>query len=173
MRAFAAFLLAAILSGTSGAPTASAQSDGSGKPAGVATSLRLRFDEGGKAHEVDRRNLNWYAVETDGPSVPIKAPFYGDCADGERPFVYKPRVPAPATVGSANDIEPGYCLQKSKNLVLVLVFEKPIPSAKISLLARGSRFSDWDGQLLNDRLAVISLHAGLKNLDLEISLAID
>jgi hypothetical protein len=169
MRAFAALMFAAFLNIANAAPTASAESGG-GKPGEVATSLRLRFDENGKPQEINRENLNWYAVETDGPSVRVKAPFYGDCADGESPFVYRPWVPPPASVGSANDIEPGYCLQKSKNLILVLVFEKPIASGKISLLAPGARLPEWDGRLLTGQLAVISLHAGLKNVDLEISL---
>jgi hypothetical protein len=170
MRAFAALGLAALLSIANGPPAASAQVGGSAKPAEAAMSLRLRFDENGKLQEIDRKNLNWYAVETEGPSVRVKAPFYGDCADGEPPFVYKPWVPPRATVGSANDIEPGYCLQKSKSLILVLLLEKPVPSGKISLLAQGARLPEWEGQLLNAQLAVISIHAGLKNADLEISL---
>jgi hypothetical protein len=171
MRAFAALLLAALFSLTNSASPASAQTGGEKKSAAVATSLRLRFDENGKAQEIERQNLNWYAVETDGPSVRVKAPFYGDCADGEPPFVYRPWVPPPATVGSANDIEPGYCLQKSKSLVLVLLLERPISSGKINLVAPGVRLPEWDGRLLTEQLAVISLHAGLKNVDLEISLS--
>jgi hypothetical protein len=167
MRAFAAFLLTVLLSIANFAPTGSAQS---GEPAGVATSLRLRFDENGKPQETDRKNLNWYLLETEGPSVRVKAPFYGDCADGEPPFVYRPWVPPPATVGSANDIEPGYCLQKSKSLVLVLHFDKPVPAGKVSLRAPGTKLPEWEGRLLNSELAVISIHAGLKNVDLEISL---
>ena len=171
MRSFAAVVLTALLSIVIAAPAAFGQRGGSGEAARVETSLRLRFDEDGKAQEIDRRNLNWYAVETDGPSVRVKAPFYGDCPDGEQPFVYKPWLPPPATVGSANDIEPGYCLQKSKSLILILLFEKPVSFSAISLRAQGSRLPEWDGQLLNPQLAVVSIHAGLKNVDLEISLA--
>jgi hypothetical protein len=171
MRAFAVLLLVTLFNFTNGMPIASAQSGVSGTPVEVTTSLRLRFDENGNPQEIDRRNLNWYAMETEGPSVRVKAPFYGDCADGEPPFVYKPWVPPRATVGSANDIEPGYCLQKSKSLILVLVFEKPTSSGKISLVAQGARLPEWEGQLLSAQLAVISIHAGLKNADLEISLA--
>jgi len=102
--------------------------------------------------------------------VRVKAPFYGDCADGEPPFIYRPWVPPSATLGSANNIEPGYCLQKSRNLILVLVFEQPVSLGRLSLRVEGAGVPEWDGQLLNERLAVISLHAGLKNVGLEIRL---
>ena len=144
--------------------------DGSRKPAELATSLRLRFDENGKAEEIDRQNLNWYVAETDGPSIPVKAPFYGDCANGEQPFVYKPRLPPPANARSANYFDTGYCLEKSKNLIFVLSFEKPMSFKKIWIVAKGARAPHWDGRLLSDKLAVISIRAGLKNADLEISL---
>jgi hypothetical protein len=175
MRGFGCLLLATCLTVAIGSPghaqNAEKLPDDQGlKGTEIATSLRLRFDESGKVQEMERQNLSWYVVETDGPGVPVKAPFYGDCADGEPPFVYKPWLPPPATSGSANDIEPGYCLQKSKTLIFVLLFDKPISFGKIRLLAKGMRLPEWDGKLLNKQLAVITIRAGLKNADLEISL---
>jgi len=146
-------------------------SEQSSKPGQIATSLRLRFDESGKAHEIDSKNLNWYVVETEGPGIRVNAPFYGDCPDGEQPFVYRPWLPPPANAGSANNLEPGYCLQKSKNLVFVLSFERPIWSGRIKLSAHGTRIPQWDGQLLSKQLAVISIRAGLKDAELEITLS--
>jgi hypothetical protein len=134
----------------------------------VATFLHLRFDDGGNAQEIDRRNLNWYVAETDGPSVRVNAPFYGDCPDGEQPFVYRPWLPPPATPGSANNLEPGYCLQKSKTLIFVLLLEKPISSGNIRVSARGEKVPEWSGRLLSNQLVVVSIRAGLKNVDLEI-----
>jgi hypothetical protein len=176
MRAFRSLLLAVGLTVAIGslgrAQSAEKLPDDQGSEgAEIATSLRLRFDERGKPLEMDKQNLTWYVVETDGPGVPVKAPFYGDCPDGEPPFVYKPRLPPPANSGSANEIEPGYCLQKSKTLIFVLLLEKPISFGKIRLLAKGMRLPEWEGKLLNKQLAVISIRAGLKNADLDISLA--
>jgi hypothetical protein len=175
MRAYGSLLLAIYLAVAIGSPgraqIAEKLPDDQGlKGAEIATLLRLRFDERGKVQEMDRQNLSWYVMETEGPGVPVKAPFYGDCPDGEPPFVYRPWLPPPATSGSANDIEPGFCLQKSKTLIFVLLFEKPISFGKIRLLAKGMKLPEWDGKLLSKQLAVISIRAGLKNADLEISL---
>jgi len=174
MLAIGCLLLAAFLTATTGSPARAKNAEKSFHEAildrsEVATFLRLRFDDSGKAQEIDKRNLNWYVAETDGPSVRVKAPFYGDCPDGEQPFVYRPWLPPPATAGSANNLEPGYCLQKSKTLVLVLLFEKPISSGNIRLFARGEKLPEWSGQLLSNQLAVIYIRAGLKNVDLEIT----
>jgi hypothetical protein len=175
MQALCSLLLAACLAvsiGSSGrAQIAEKLPDDQGlNGTKIVTSLQLRFDERGKPLEMDKQNVTWYVMETDGPGVPVKAPFYGDCADGEPPFVYRPWMPPPATSGSANDIEPGYCLQKSKTLIFVLLFDRPISFGKIRLLAKGMKLPDWDGKLLSKQLAVISIRAGLKNADLEISL---
>jgi hypothetical protein len=175
MRCLSCLLLATYLTVAIGSPAraqiAEKLPDDQGlKGTEIVTLLRLRFDESGKVQETDRQNLSWYVVETDGPGVPVKAPFYGDCPDGEPPFVYRPWLPPPATSGSANDIEPGYCLQKSKTLIFILLFERPISFGKIRLLAKGMRLPEWDGKLLSKQLAVISIHAGLKNVDVEISL---
>lgn len=173
MRAFGLLAVASCLTLTIYSP-ARAQSasslEQSLKGIEIATSLRLRFDESGKPKEIDRQNLSWYVAETDGPSVPVNAPFYGDCPNGEQPFVYKPWLPPPATSGTENGIEPGYCLQKSKNLIFVLLFEKPISFRKITLFAKGMRLPEWDGKVLSAQLAVISIRAGMKNADLEIRL---
>ena len=142
----------------------------SSKPAEIATSLRLQFDASGKAIEIDRKNLTWRVLETDGPGVPVKAPMYGDCADGEPPFVYKPWLPPLITAGSSNLFDPGYCLEKSKNFVFVLVFEKPISFKKIKLNAQGARLPEWDNKVITDQLAVFSIRGGLKNVALEITM---
>ena len=142
----------------------------SSKPAEIATSLRLQFDASGKAIEIDRKNLTWRVLETNGPGVPVKAPMYGDCADGEPPFVYKPWLPPLITAGSSNLFDPGYCLEKSKNFVFVLVFEKPISFKKIRLNAQGARLPEWDNKVITDQLAVFSIRGGLKNLVLEITM---
>jgi hypothetical protein len=174
MLAIGCLLLAAFLTVTTGSPAREKKPEKSvheaiSEHSEVAAFLRLRFDDSGKAHEVDKRNLNWYAAETDGPSVRVKAPFYGDCPDGEQPFVYRPWLPPPATAGSANNLEPGYCLQKSTTLVFVLLFEKPISFGNIRLFAQGEKLPEWSGQLLSNQVAVISIHAGLKSVDLEIT----
>jgi hypothetical protein len=174
MPAIGRLLLAALLTAMSGFPARAGDIEESFHDAipdrsEVVTFLRLRFDESSKAREIDKRNLNWYVAETDGPSVRVKAPFYGDCPDGEQPFVYRPWLPPPATAGSANNLEPGYCLQKSKTLVFVLLFEKPVSFGNIRLFAHGEKLPEWSGQLLSNRLAVVSIRAGLKNIDLEIT----
>jgi len=174
MLAIGCLLLAAFLTVTTGSPARAKNAEKSFHEAildhsEIATFLWLRFDDSGKAQEIDKRNLNWYVTETDGPSVRVKAPFYGDCPDGEQPFVYRPWLPPPATAGSANNLEPGYCLQRSTTLVLVLLFEKPVSFGNIRLSARGEKLPEWSGQLLSNQLAVISIRAGLKNVDLEIT----
>jgi hypothetical protein len=174
MPAIGCLLLAAFLTAMSGFDVRAKDAEKSFRVAisdrsEVATFLRLRFDESGKAQELDKRNLNWYVAETDGPSVRVKAPFYGDCPDGEQPFVYRPWLPPPATAGSANNLEPGYCWQKSKTLIFVLLFEEPIALGNIRLSVQGERLPEWSGQLLGSQLAVISIRAGLKNVDLEIA----
>jgi hypothetical protein len=174
MSAIGCLLLAALLTAISGFSVRAKDAEKSFHEAisdhsNVATFLQLRFDDSGKAQEIDKRNLNWYVTETDGPSVRVKAPFYGDCPDGEQPFVYRPWLPPPVTAGSANNLEPGYCLQKSTTLVFVLLFERPISLGNIRLSARGEKLPEWSGQLLSNQLAVISVRAGLKNVDLEIT----
>ena len=174
MQAIGSLLLAAVLIATVGSPARSQNAEKSFhasilEHSEVATFLRLRFDDSGKAQEIDKRNLNWYVADTEGPSVRVKAPFYGDCPDGEQPFVYRPWLPPSATAGSANNIEPGYCLQKSKTLIFVLLFEKPISAGNIRLFAQGQKLPEWDSQLLSNHLAVVSIRAGLKDVDLEIT----
>ena len=175
MLAIGCLLLAAFLTVTTGSPARAKNAEKSFHEAisdhsEVAAFLRLRFDDSGKAQEIDKRNLNWYVAETDGPSVRVKAPFYGDCPDGEQPFVYRPWLPPPATAGSANNLDPGYCWQKSKTLVFVLLFEKPGSFGNIRLFTQGEKLPEWSGQLLSNRLAVIFVHGGFKNIDLEITL---
>jgi hypothetical protein len=174
MPAIGCLLLVAFLTAMSGFPVRAKDAEKSFHDAisdhsEVVTFLRLRFDEDGKAQETDKQNLNWYLAETEGPSIRVKAPFYGDCPDGEQPFVYRPWLPPPAIAGSANNLEPGYCLQKSTTLVFVLLFEKPISLGNVRLSARGEKLPEWSGQLLSSQLAVISIRAGLKSVDLEIS----
>jgi hypothetical protein len=174
MQAIVSFLLAAVLIAMTGSSGRSQNAEKSFRQSAlelskVAAFLRLRFNDSGKAQELDKQNLNWYVAETEGPSVRVKAPFYGDCPNGEQPFVYRPWLPPSATVGAANNIEPGYCLQKSKTLVFVLLFEKPISAGKIRLSAHEQKVTEWDGELLSNQLAVVSIHGGLKNVDLEIA----
>src|SRR3984885_14219082 len=172
MLAIGCLLLAAFLTATTGSPARAKNAEKSFHEAildrsEVATFLRLRFDDSGKAQEIDKRNLNWYVA--DGPSVRVKAPFYGDCPDGEQPFVYRPWLPPPATAGSANNLEPGYCLQRSTTLVFVLLFEKPGSFGNIRLFTQGEKLPEWSGRLLSNQVAVISIRAGLKDVDLEIT----
>jgi hypothetical protein len=174
MLAIGWLLLAAFLIVTTGSHTRAKNAEKSLHEAildhgEVATFLRLRFDDRGKAQEIDKQNLNWYVAEADGPSVRVKAPFYGDCPDGEQPFVYRPWLPPPATAGSANNLEPGYCLQKSTTLIFVLLFEKQISFGNIRLFAQGEKLPEWSGRLLSNQVAVISIRAGLKDVDLEIT----
>jgi hypothetical protein len=142
----------------------------SSKPAEIATSLRLQFDASGKALEIDRNNLTWRVLEIDGAGVPVKAPMYGDCADGEPPFIYKPWLPPLMTADSSNLFDPGYCLEKSKNLVFVLVFEKPVSFKKINLNAQSARLPELDNKVITDQLAVFSIRGRLKNVVLEITM---
>jgi hypothetical protein len=50
-----------------------------------------------------------------------------------------------------------------------LLFEEPIALGNIRLSVQGERLPEWSGQLLGSQLAVISIRAGLKNVDLEIA----
>src|ERR1700748_3649589 len=101
MQAIVSFLLAAVLIALTGSSGRSQNAEKSFRQSDlelskVAAFLRLRFNDSGKAQELDKQNLNWYVAETEGPSVRVKAPFYGDCPNGEQPFVYRPWLPPSA-----------------------------------------------------------------------------